>query len=433
VMGPHHIFILTGFVILTIAAPVFAQQHRAEVLYDFLRTERSYDEPGLPAQQSRQVMTAALGPRYQKIDTNPSINRVVTGSFTAPGLKQTAYVIRGGSGSIAGTINMQNDGRLAIFSGPRMVFNAKFYGNDILRISDLNGDGMNEILLASSWMWMGEVGLAAQLVEVKGSRLRVIKDFETLESAYNCFVEADEASRKNVSSVISYSGGGAGKWPQFRVDFFQGPCPAGDADRVAAEKFKYIGSGKMPEDLPPSGIERKCQLSAANMPGVRGLSLGMNTPDVAAALSLGGALRPDEYGYAGYEVGADRLSTARGRSGDWKGVAYVALFSLDDRLVKFRIRYDNDVKWGGLDEYLGRLSETLSLPGPEYWRRDDRSGASIECEGFQIYARVPTSSSDWPELTLAVTSLDETIQKRKAEALEKKRLQEEEKRKTFKP
>lgn len=225
-----------------------AQNAGMSVLYDFIRMNPSYDEPQLSTQQVRKVLNAALGPRWRRNADNISISQIVTGSFTAANVQEVAYVIRGSGAIRAQTrIDVGNDGRLVVFSGSRVVVNSPFYGIGILNTSDLNRDGVDELLLYASATGTGETTTSAELVGVKGKRLHTIKKFETVESIYNCFGGADEenSNGRHTTSIIRYTPSKAGAYPRFRVDFYECAC-ADESEVVDPQKCKFVQSDKIP-------------------------------------------------------------------------------------------------------------------------------------------------------------------------------------------
>jgi hypothetical protein len=227
-----------------------AQNAGMSVLYDFIRIKPSYDEPRLSPQQVRKVLNAALGPRWRRNADNISISQIVTGSFTAANVQEVAYVIRGSGAIRAQTrIDIGNDARLVIFSGSQVVVNSPFYGIGILKTSDLNRDGIDELLLYAGATATGTDETSAELVQVKGKRLHIIKKFGTVESIYNCFggAEEEDANSKHTTSIIRYAPSKAGAFPRFRVDFYVCAC-ADESEVVDPQKCKFVQSDKLPDE-----------------------------------------------------------------------------------------------------------------------------------------------------------------------------------------
>jgi len=107
----------------------------------------------------------------------PSIVDMAMGSFTAPGQTQTLYVI---SVSECNASHADNYGtkRVAIFAGQQLVADLDLdFKSTIVKKTDLNGDGIDELLMTSGDMAQGTLIEMAVLLSFENSRLNVIEDF----------------------------------------------------------------------------------------------------------------------------------------------------------------------------------------------------------------------------------------------------------------
>ncbi len=113
----------------------------------------------------------------------------------------------------------------------------------ILRIYDLNRDGINELLLGYYYMQTGQAMEWAKLVQASQTQLRVLKDFGT---TYASFCEAGLAAENNpgaTASVIFHATASTGQLPELRVDNYKAPCsPEG-----SNPQWKYTPDAKLPE------------------------------------------------------------------------------------------------------------------------------------------------------------------------------------------
>lgn len=110
----------------------------------------------------------------------PSILDSTTGSFTAPGQSQNLYVI---SVSECNASHADNFGtkRVAIFSGQQLVADVDAdFAKTIVRNSDLNGDGVDELLMTTGDMAQGTLIEMATLVSFQNGRRNLIEDFGTV-------------------------------------------------------------------------------------------------------------------------------------------------------------------------------------------------------------------------------------------------------------
>jgi hypothetical protein len=165
----------------------------------------------------------------------PSIGDVVTGSFTAAGQNQTAYAIWTGE---CGASHADNYGskRVAIFSGRQLVadVDADFNGN-IIRKTDLDSDGVDELLMSAGDMAQGTLIEVAELVEFRNGRRRVIEDFGTVVED-TCGAGSPGSSSK--AAVLSIYDLEPGRMPKLQIDFYVSKC--GDVKR-----WRFLSTGKM--------------------------------------------------------------------------------------------------------------------------------------------------------------------------------------------
>jgi len=189
--------------LLAIAAPAVAQapmmQKDRQVLFDFRNNDESAP-PKIANATERMVLSkvfrryltdanrcssqfdASDGPDPLAAARNvgqivPSITDIETGSFTARGQTQTAYVISVNECNASHADNFGTK-RVAIFSGQQLVADVDAdFMMSIVKKTDLNSDGVDELLMISGDMAQGTVTEMAVLVSFQNGRRRVIQDF----------------------------------------------------------------------------------------------------------------------------------------------------------------------------------------------------------------------------------------------------------------
>src|SRR5215213_2426009 len=233
-------FLLLALISLAAAQKPMMQKDR-QVLFDFRVEDESTPAKITPATQ-RMVLTKVF--RRYLIDTNkcnfpadaaddylgaarkagqmvPSIADVETGSFTAPGQSQTLYVIDVSECNASHADNFGTS-RVAIFSGTQLVadLDADFKG-DIVRKTDLNSDGIDELLMTSSYMGQGTLTEMADLVSFKNGRRQVIEDFGAVveDSCASGF-----PSSKSEASVIYIADVVPGAMPTITQENYSSSC-----------------------------------------------------------------------------------------------------------------------------------------------------------------------------------------------------------------
>ena len=165
----------------------------------------------------------------------PSIIDMTNGSFTAAGQTQTAYVI---SVSECNASHADNFGtkRIAIFAGQQLVadVDADFMGI-IIRKTDLDGNGIDELLMISSDMAQGTITEMATLASFENGKRRVIHDYGTVVED-SCASEAPGSDSK--ASVLYTSAFAPGLKPTLTQENYVASCRT-------QKRWRLLSKGKM--------------------------------------------------------------------------------------------------------------------------------------------------------------------------------------------
>jgi hypothetical protein len=250
------IFLLLAFFSVAAAQTPSLQQGR-QVLLDF-RLDRKIPEIRIPAATQRSVISKVF--RKYLTDSNrcsaefvggdaadplaaarkagqivPSIIDMTTGSFTAAGQTQTLYVI---SVSECNASHADNFGtkRVAIFSGQQLVADVDAdFASSIVRKTDLNSDGIDELLMNTGDMAQGTLTEMATLVSFQGGRRRVIQDFGAVVED-SC--AAEMPSSTSDASVIYISDAVPGSMPKITQENYTASC------RGKTKRWRLVSRGK---------------------------------------------------------------------------------------------------------------------------------------------------------------------------------------------
>jgi len=190
-----------------------------EILFDF-RKDSLPAKPEIAAAERERVLRAAA---VSEEADSMEISSKETGAFTAANQNQTAYLIRPDVSSIAQDPTNPAKSVLAIFAGEKLV--SKFDAGNYFYIAaktDVNRDGVNELLLTGNNLQMGIETRWAKLINLNGGKLQAVKDFKTV---YTNTCEGAAVRKKEVSaSLIKYKFIPAQSTPVFSSQNIISPC-----------------------------------------------------------------------------------------------------------------------------------------------------------------------------------------------------------------
>jgi hypothetical protein len=165
----------------------------------------------------------------------PSIVDIETGSFTAPGQNQTAYVIWVSECNASHADNFGTK-RVAIFSGQQLVADVDSdFASTILKKTDLNSDGVDELLMTTGDMAQGTLTEMGTLVSFQNGRRRVLQDFGTVveDSCASGFPgSTSDAAVIYISDVVP------GNMPKITQENYSSSC------RGKAKRWRLVSKGK---------------------------------------------------------------------------------------------------------------------------------------------------------------------------------------------
>ncbi|HEX6717372.1 MAG TPA: hypothetical protein VF088_09690 [Pyrinomonadaceae bacterium] len=165
----------------------------------------------------------------------PLIMDSATGSFTAPGQTQTAYVIDVSECNASHADNFGTK-RVAIFSGQQLVADVDSdFMSSIVKKTDLNSDGVDELLMTSGDMAQGTVTEMGTLVSFQNGRRRVLHDFGTVveDSCAAGFPgSTSDAAVLYISDVVP------GNMPKLTQENYSASC------RSKTKRWRLVSTGK---------------------------------------------------------------------------------------------------------------------------------------------------------------------------------------------
>lgn len=245
--------LIAAAVVSIVACSQIGAQSGGQKLFDFRLPGRN-NPPRITAAASRKVLSTIFRKyltdesKCKDVDTTgsedylaamrkagqivPSIQDLATGSFTAAGQVQTAYVIFVGECNASHADNFGSK-RLAIFSGNKLVLDVDAnFKSGILKKTDLNLNGVDELLMRGGDMNQGILVETAALHEVQGMKLAVLQDFQKVYEDSCASLISGSAIE---ASVIFVRPARNGQMPLFEVENYRTRCGSTKRWRLASK------------------------------------------------------------------------------------------------------------------------------------------------------------------------------------------------------
>ena len=248
------IILCLALISLAVAAQKPALQKDRQVLFDFRIADETTPARIAPATQRmvltkvfRKYLTDAnrcnfqgelgddyLGAARKAGQIVPSIADVETGSFTAPGQTQTLYIIDVAECNASHADNFGTK-RVVIFSGQQLVADVDAdFAKNVVKKTDLNSDGVNELLMTTGDMAQGTLIEMATLVSFQNGRRQVLQEFGSVvdDSCASGF-----PSSKSDASVIYISDVVPGQMPKITQENYSSNCRK-------VKRWRLVSTGK---------------------------------------------------------------------------------------------------------------------------------------------------------------------------------------------
>lgn len=200
-----------------------------KILWDF-RKVNNHKAQNFSKAETDAVLKYLVGENWDK---DLAITSRVSGAFTKPDVKETLYFVSGCkdesgkfvSNSTCGHVGWDSAGLIAVYDGTTPIMKIEeALGYAIEKVTDVNGDGINEILSFAGYGGMGITTGGGALGQISGGKYQSIKEFRGY--ADNCASsEMTPANKKSAkAAVISYILSKDGAMPKFTEEYFSGKC-----------------------------------------------------------------------------------------------------------------------------------------------------------------------------------------------------------------
>ncbi len=238
---------------------------RGQVLYDFRGAQPSLPKTKMSAAEAGWVLDTTFS-RYVKSSDNcnpavlgkvegmddeqklelarskgqfaPEVLERVNGSFTEAGTSESLYLIAvkecGDFSRAAGEGTTQ----IAIFRDKRLIASLNGFYGDVAAVRDVDGDGIDELLMVGSGFGQGELSMTAELLSFSGGREHLVHDFDVIYDN-SC---PGLSGRSIEAAVITYEAASRGHSPNFFTYIYRSRC----LNREPGLKdFHYLKTGSM--------------------------------------------------------------------------------------------------------------------------------------------------------------------------------------------
>jgi len=204
-------------------APSPSVKPEQKILWDFRKRDLGETQE-IPEAETRSVLKYILG---DESDSGLKITNRVSGSFTKPNVKETLYYMTGCQ--IPNTNKFITDcpnpaanseGWIAIYDGTIPVLKIhEGLGKAIVKVTDINDDGINEILSVGGYDSGGYVALAVHIGQISGSNYKQIKGFDG--NLDTCSEQSTITLPPTKALVLSYVPTADHKMPVLTEEYFQ--------------------------------------------------------------------------------------------------------------------------------------------------------------------------------------------------------------------
>lgn len=237
-------FVSVIFLLILSTNPVVAQ---AQTLLDYRRSHVNSDT-NLSPRLSTKTESFVISKVVKRSDKScfgslePRILDYARGSFTASKTQEVAYLVDLGDSCHArsrGTV------RIAIYSGENVVT----YGDvtdyhRIRKVSDINSDGIDDLVIEGSWLGQGYFLTYAKLIAIKAKGILTLNNFGQVYG--NNHGTLDPKGLYQVASTISISTD-AKEQTVFKQDNYLAKCFVIELEEPECESYKHMSSGKFPD------------------------------------------------------------------------------------------------------------------------------------------------------------------------------------------
>ncbi len=219
---------------------------QSQVLLDYRQEDfNSESPPQLPATTENFVISQVVRSTDKPCsgDLSPTVIDYAGGSFTNSQDEQVVYLVDLGDSChprFTGTT------RIAVASQGKVVTYGDVTGySKIQQVSDVNGDGINELILEGSWIGQGYSLTYAKLIEIKPKGLLTVNNFEQVYG--DNLLGTINSKLYKIASVISANRGSQGQTVFSRKNYLARCFEVEPEEGRNCSSYEYMSEEKFPE------------------------------------------------------------------------------------------------------------------------------------------------------------------------------------------
>lgn len=216
------------------------KNRKMEILFDFRNEDASSQKPQkIEVAEADAVLKYVFGASYRAVAKDAAVDQRISGAFTKRDAKETLYFVRGGTEAEQQTMARGEISLLSyvvIFDQTTPILKTKIAAFEIKKITDLNRDGQNELLIENGGYGQGISESGLELMQITNGGSRTIKDFGIL-SEDPC--DSAVPDKKVSAGAVYYEPAAKeGDLPLFEVSYYERGCDKSGAwEKLAKNPF----------------------------------------------------------------------------------------------------------------------------------------------------------------------------------------------------
>lgn len=231
------LFFTIGF---CVCSTVVSNSQSKIVLWDFRKDAGRIQN--FSKAESQAVLKFVFGETWGK---DLEINSRISGSFTKPNVTETLYYIGGcdegegfKSNNDCSHSGWWNSGKIAIYNAttPILKIENVALGYEIVKITDINNDGINEFFSISGFSNMGSNESSGSLGQIVNGKYKNIKSLIGYSDSCGVIKKSQQFAKAAVISYIPSLNGS----PIFLEEYFQNRCGKTPWKKITKKQFDGI-------------------------------------------------------------------------------------------------------------------------------------------------------------------------------------------------